>query len=93
MEFIHESQRIYMADDAGKLLAEITFPVENGVADINHTFVDASLRGQGVADRLVLAAAQQLRGQGIAARATCTYAVKWFAQHPEQADLLQSSAR
>lgn len=49
MEFQHERERIFALDEQGKLVAEVTFPVSEGVADIDHTFVDQSLRGQGVA--------------------------------------------
>ena len=90
MEFQKEPGRIYALGEDGKLLAEITFPTgEDGVADIDHTFVDESLRGQGVAGQLVRAAADQIRDQGKKARAVCTYARAWFDRHPEQADLLE----
>ena len=46
MEFQRETGRIYAERD-GQLIAEITFPEEDGVAVIDHTFVDGSLRGQG----------------------------------------------
>ena len=88
MEFRKETGRIY-ADRDGQLIAEITFPEEDGVAVIDHTFVDGSLRGQGVAGQLVRAAADQIRDQGKKARAVCTYARAWFDRHPEQADLLE----
>lgn len=93
MRLIHEANRIYAADDAGETIAEITFPMRDGVADINHTFVDDSLRGQGVADKLVRAAAEQIRSAGWPARATCPYASKWFRQHPEEAGILTPDAR
>ena len=64
MEFQKEPGRIFALGEDGKLLAEITFPTgEDGVADIDHTFVDESLRGQGVASQLVRAAAAELRGK------------------------------
>lgn len=88
MEFQKETGRIYAERD-GQLIAEITFPEEDGVAVIDHTFVDGSLRGQGVAGQLVRAAAGQIRDQGKKARAVCTYARAWFDRHPEQADLLE----
>ena len=88
MEFQKENGRIYAEKD-GKLIAEITFPEQEGVAVIDHTFVDDSLRGQGVAGQLVRAAADQIRDQGKKARAVCTYARAWFDRHPEQADLLE----
>lgn len=47
MEFCKEPGRIFATDETGKLLAEVTFPEQEGIAVINHTFVDVSLRGQG----------------------------------------------
>ena len=88
MEFQYAPGRIFAQDETGKLLCEVTFPVRGGVADLNHTFVDASLRGQGMAGKLMAAAAEQLRKEGVKVRPTCSYAVSWFEKHPEQADLL-----
>lgn len=88
MDFYHEDSRIFAKDDAGKVIAEITFPTRDGVAEINRTFVDGSLRGQGVAGQLVSAAVAQIRADGLKAKPTCSYAVKWFAEHPGQSDLL-----
>ena len=66
MQFQETDGRIWAEDQAGKLVAEITFPeARPGVADIDHTFVDASLRGQGAAGRLVEAAVAQLRRRDI----------------------------
>ena len=88
MEFQYERERIFALDEQGKLVAEVTFPVSEGVADIDHTFVDQSLRGQGVAGQLLEAAVRQIRAEGLRAKATCSYAVKWFGEHPDQSDLL-----
>ena len=89
MEFQETNGRIWAENEEGRLVAEITFPESRpGVADIDHTFVDASLRGQGAAARLVEAAAAQLRRRGMKAVLTCSYAKKWFGDHPEQGDLL-----
>ena len=88
MEFQRETGRIYAEKD-GELIAEITFPEEDGVAVIEHTYVDDSLRGQGVAGQLVRAAVDQIRGEHKQARAVCSYAKAWFERHPEEADLLR----
>lgn len=88
MEFQHGQDRIFAVDQDGTLIAEVTFPISEGVAVIDHTFVDGSLRGQGVAGQLLSAAAARLREAGLKARPTCSYAVKWFSEHPEQTDLL-----
>lgn len=88
MEFLYEPDRIFAQDPEGKLLAEVTFPAADGVATIDHTFVDGSLRGRGVAGQLVSEAVGQIRKAGLRARPTCPYAVKWFSEHPEESDLL-----
>lgn len=87
MEFQKEPGRIY-AMDGEKLLAEVNFPSRDGLAAITHTFVDDSLRGQGVAAQLMEAATDQIRGERKKARPICSYAKKWFEQHPEASDLL-----
>lgn len=88
MKFSQQPGRIFARDENGKLLAEVTFPQRDGVAVINHTFVDDSLRGQGVAGQLLQAVADTLRREGRKARPTCSYAVHWFDTHPEERDLL-----
>ena len=89
MEFQSQPGRLWAEDSSGKLIAEITFPEEKpGVANINHTFVDGSLRGQGVAGQLLRAVADTLRQDGRKAKATCSYAIHWFETHPEEKDLL-----
>jgi len=90
MEFKHEENRIYSLDENGELIAEITFPsLAPDKVDIHHTFVDPSLRGQGVADSLVRAAIDEILGRGLSAVATCPYAVKWFTDHTEYADRVE----
>lgn len=88
MKFQYEAERIYAQDEAGRLIAEVTFPVKDGVANITHTFVDDSLRGQGVASMLLEAAVQSIREQKLKAKLTCSYAIKWFEGHTEHYDLL-----
>ncbi|WNX84234.1 GNAT family N-acetyltransferase [Agathobaculum sp. NTUH-O15-33] len=89
MDFTTLSGCIYAEDASGKRIAEITFPtVRPGVVDIDHTFVDNSLRGQGVADQLMRAALTEIRADGNRVVATCPYAAAWFEKHPEQADIL-----
>ena len=83
MELITERDRIYAENEAGGLIAEVTFPEKDGVQVIDHTFVDPSLRGQGAAAQLVQAAAEQILKNGNRIGATCSYAVLWFRQHPE----------
>jgi len=88
VEFLHDEDSIYMTDKSGNRIAEVTFPISDGVANIIHTYVDPSLRGQGVASQMMTAAVEQIRSAGLKARPTCSYAVKWFAEHPEYLYLL-----
>lgn len=89
MEFQIEPNRIYSCDSQGTLLAEVTFPtLREGVVTIDHTFVDASLRGQGVASKLMRAAMEEIIRRGLLVVPTCSYAVSWLQKHPEYADIL-----
>lgn len=91
MELNESEHRIFLTDKAGKTVAEVTFPaVSKGIVKINHTFVDDSLRGQGIACKLLLALAQTLRKKQMKAYPTCSYAIDWFSKHPEYADVYSS---
>lgn len=80
---VHTNSIRYVSPD-GKVLGEVTFPsTSNNIVDINHTFVDESLRGQGVASMLLKQAVHELDETGRKARITCPYAKTWFKQHPE----------
>ena len=82
MKFTHEPNRLCGTDENNKVIAEVTFPeTEPGVFTINHTIVDSSLQGQGVAGQLVKAAVDDIKSQGGKVQATCSYAVKWLEKH------------
>ncbi len=83
MDFQIENTRIFSVDESGKLLAEITFPKEEKGYCINHTFVDESLRGQGIASKLVEMAVAEIKKQEGEVTAICPYAVKWLEKHPQ----------
>jgi predicted GNAT family acetyltransferase len=83
MEFKYEADRIYAEDRLGRIVAEITFTISQGIANIDHTFVDDSLRGQGIAGKLVQAAADQIIEDGHKITATCSYAHHWFTRHTD----------
>lgn len=83
MEFQYEAERIFAQNEEGSVIAEVTFPLKDDIATINHTFVDESLRGQGVAGQLVQSAVDQILKDGHKIAATCPYAVSWLGKHPE----------
>lgn len=79
MDWKFEEGRIYSTDEKGELMAEATYVFkENGDVDIDHTFVNPVLRGQGVAGKMMEIVAEFLRGEGLRATATCSYANLWF---------------
>ena len=89
MEFIRQENRIYAESDNGTLIAEVTFPPEGEASVcINHTFVDDSLRGQGVAGKLIEAVVEYAKKNDKKIRPQCSYAVAWFKRHTEHAGLL-----
>lgn len=92
MNLIREPGRIYAKDQNGRIVAEVTFPqIDEKTADIRHTFVDESLRGQGTAGLLMRETARTLRNEGQKAVLTCSYAQKWFSEHPEERDVVKPS--
>lgn len=88
MDFKYEENRIYLEANDGKCIAEITFPsTSKNEVNINHTYVDTSLRGQGVANKLITALVDELKKTNRKTYATCSYAIDWFENHPEFNDI------
>ena len=82
MNFIKEENRIYLRDENGKVIAEINYEeLEQGKYNIYHTFVDESLRDQGIASKLVEEAVKEIKDKGGEPQATCSYAKKWLEEH------------
>ena len=90
MNFTHEENKIALYSDTGSLLAEITFPnIDENTVDVDHTFVDASLRGQGIAGKLMQELVSDLEKRGLKAVPPCSYAQGWFEKHKEYAHLVK----
>jgi len=89
MEFQYESNRIYLENEVGRLIAEVTFPaIKDQLVNIDHTFVDDSLRGQGIAGKLMEEVASKLSKENKKAILTCSYAVKWFEKNGVYQDII-----
>lgn len=79
MEFKKEENRIFLEDANSNIIAEIEFEeIEKGKYNIYHTFVDESLRGQGIASKLVEEAVKFIESKNGKVEATCSYAKKWL---------------
>lgn len=88
MELEYDGEKVFARDADGAVIAEADIRTEDGVADIWHVFVDESLRGQGVAGKLVREAAERIAAEGKTMTATCSYASLWFTRHPEFANYI-----
>ncbi len=89
MEFKKEANRIYLENEKGEMIAEVTFPrMSEAVVNINHTFVDGSLRGQGIAAKLMEEVVNELKASNRKAVPTCSYAVMWFERNKQYESLL-----
>ena len=89
MEYIYESNRIYAEQVDHLLLAEVTFPARDETrVNIDHVYVDASLRGQGVASELMLLAYNDIKDKGLKIIAKCPYAIAWFKKHEKYQDIV-----
>lgn len=90
MDFKHNENQIALYSKEGTLLAEITFPnLDDNTVDVNYTFVDSSLRGQGIAGKLMQELVKDLQARGLKAVPTCSYAQGWFEKHSEYAHLIK----
>ena len=88
MEFIKEEKAFRHYNTDGEMDAEITYiPKGEGVIDANHTFVDPSLRGQGVARPLVDKLADFARDENLKIYPTCPYVVALFEKSTEYDDV------
>ena len=73
---------LYATNIDNETIAEVTFyEIENGVYNIDHTFVDDSLRGQGIGSKLVQEAVNAIKEKGAQIQATCPFASKWIEEN------------
>lgn len=89
MEFNYEENRIYSVNQDGMIIAEVTFPKGGDkVIEIDHTFVDGSLRGQGVASQLIQMVCDHAKENNLLIKPACSYAVSWFEKNTQYKNLL-----
>lgn len=86
MDFKIEENRIYATNIEGKTIAEITFTeIDKGIFNIEHTFVDESLRGKGIANILVEKAIKEITKKKGQIEATCSYARRYLEKKTKNA--------
>ena len=89
MEFKKSDNRIWLEDENGKEIAYVSFKyIDKNTIDIQHTVVDPVLQGQGIAGKLIRELTNELHAKGLKAIPTCSYAIKWFDEHPDEQNVL-----
>ena len=89
MEIKRGKGKFYIGESETEYIAQITFKNGgNNVIVIDHTFVDPSLRGQGVAGKLLEQVVEMARTEGLKCVPVCSYAVVAFKRHAEYQDVL-----
>ena len=84
-----EHNGAFFIEQDGKRVAELTYSRANdSLVIIDHTEVDRSLEGQGVARSLVDDAVRWARETGTKVAATCPYASAQFAKDPSIRDVM-----
>ncbi len=82
MDFKIEENKIFLEDEEGKEVAIIEFEkIAENKYNIYHTYVSDSLRGQGIASKLVEAVVNEVKKRGGTIEATCLYAKAWLEKH------------
>jgi len=88
MEFKIYDYKIEYVNDT-EVLAYVTFPLESeGVVNITRTVVSDTLRGQGIAGKLMNLAYETISQRGLKAKLTCSYAIGWFEKNQDKRDIL-----
>lgn len=90
MEIKRGTGKFYIGESETDFIAQITFKDGgNNVIVIDHTFVDPSLRGQGVAGKLMEKVVEMARKEDLKCVPVCSYAVVAFKRHQEYQDVLK----
>ncbi|USS90311.1 GNAT family N-acetyltransferase [Fructilactobacillus carniphilus] len=89
MKFLASPGRFYLNNPAGEMVAEVTFTIADNVVAINHTFVDPSLRGQGVAGKLMVAVIDYAQEHHYWIKPVCSYAQMFFQKFTQYQDLVK----
>lgn len=90
MEIIKESNRVRIINDKKENIAYVSFPqVSENTVVIQKTFVSESLRGMGIASKLMELAYDVIKESNQKAEIECSYALKWFDNHPSKCDIIK----
>jgi predicted GNAT family acetyltransferase len=87
-QFQKGENRYYLENDQGETVAEITYvPSGDSMVIIDHTFVDDSLRGQGIAPKLVATVVEEMKQSGKKIVPVCSFAKAEFKRNKEYQEI------
>lgn len=89
MEIKKGENKFYIGPNEDNVEAEMTFTVEGDTFVVEHTFVSPTLRGQGVAGKLLDVLLDYAKKNNIKITPVCPYVVSSFENHPEWHYLLK----
>ena len=79
MFHVEENKTTYIVND--QIMGEVNYPyIDDKKVNITHTFVDPTLRGQGIADKMMNEVFKYLQKNNIQT-CTCSYATSWLEKH------------
>lgn len=93
MDFQKDLGDFYLRDENGKRVAEIKYSEsldDDQVWNADSTFVDQSLRGQGVAEKLVDRLVEEAERTNNKIQPKCSYVVKLFERKPDKYGHIQA---
>jgi predicted GNAT family acetyltransferase len=88
MDIKHALNMVYMGDEASPIAKLVWKPLEGDVILATETFVDPSLRGQGVAKKLLDETVSYARQNGLKIKPKCSYVVIAFERYKEYQDII-----
>lgn len=85
MQFLEDENRFYIpSPDGSEDIGEIIYTrVGNDKASIDHTYVNANYRGQGLAEKLFDFVIEKMKQEKRKIIPVCSYAVKQFEKRPD----------
>ncbi len=88
MDIIKKDQAFVIEDTSGKIIASISYQKDkDNIILANSTYVDPSLRGQGVARQLLDRLAEYARENDLKIRPLCSYVVDAFEKYDAYQDV------
>lgn len=89
-EIKKDKNKFYIGENSANPIAEITFiPTDDDKLIVNHTYVSDSLRGQGIAMKLVEKVIEYARAENKKIVPVCSYVYKVMANKDEYKDILE----